>query len=195
LDLAGAADGFVDDADAAQRWRGIERGAVDWEIVEVQVLGDVVDGNIEAGSVSEIEDFEGVLHGDALGDLGHFDDGEVGAALPGLAENVALAGGVSGFEGVASGDGAAEIAGIEKRDRKAIGIEGWLAGICSAGAGIGIGGRAARGQGDDRIGDAVAGAVVDAANRAGVVDDAIGLAALDDGQTCDGPAVGEAAAP
>jgi hypothetical protein len=51
LDLAGAADGFVDDADAAQGWRGIEWGAVDWEIVEVQVLGDVVDGDVEAGSV------------------------------------------------------------------------------------------------------------------------------------------------
>jgi hypothetical protein len=59
LDLAGAADGFVDDADAAQRWRRIELGAVDGEIVEIKVLSDVVDGNIEAGGVGEVEDFEG----------------------------------------------------------------------------------------------------------------------------------------
>jgi hypothetical protein len=73
LDLAGAADGFVDDADAAQRRRRIELGAVDGEIVETKVLSDVVDGNIEAGRVGEVEDFEGEPCGDAFGDLGHFD--------------------------------------------------------------------------------------------------------------------------
>jgi len=111
-----------------------------------------------------------------------------------LAEDIALAGGVGGFEGVAGGDGAAEIAGIEKRDGETVGIEGWEAGIGAAGAGIGAGRRAAGSEGDDGVGDAVAGAVVEAANGAGIVNDAVRLAALDDGQAGDGPAVGQATA-
>jgi hypothetical protein len=37
LDLAGAADGFVDDADAAEGGRGIELGAVDGKVVKIKV--------------------------------------------------------------------------------------------------------------------------------------------------------------
>ena len=49
--------------------------------------------------------------------------------------------------------------------------------------------RAPGSQGNDRVGDAVEGAVEDAADGARVVDDAVGLAALDDGEAMNRPAI------
>ncbi len=69
LDLAGAAYGFVDYAEAAEGWRGIERLAVDGKVVEEEVLRDVVDGDVEAVGVGEVEDVEGKAGVDAFGDF------------------------------------------------------------------------------------------------------------------------------
>ena len=50
---------------------------------------------------------------------------------------------------------------------------------------------ATRRQRNDGIGDAVGDAIVDASHGAGIVDDAVGLSALQNGDAAKGPAVGE----
>lgn len=59
--------------------------------VEVDVLGDVVNRNIEARRVSHVEYIERKFQGGALGYLGYLLERDVGTPLPGLAENIALA--------------------------------------------------------------------------------------------------------
>ncbi len=58
---------------------------------------------------------------------------------------------------------------------------------------LGILRSAARSQRHDGVGNAVADAIVDAADSAAEVDDAIGLTALQDGEADQRPAVGEIA--
>jgi hypothetical protein len=112
----------------------------------------------------------------------------IGAALPGLAEDVALAGGEVGFKGIAVGH--AHGPHWNQREREATGLQGRpcvgrrvVEGAVRAGQRVFA--RAAGGvvQRHDRVGDAVEGAVEDAADGARVVDDAVRLAALDDGRT------------
>lgn len=130
LDLPRAADGFVGDAQAAQARALIQRGEAGvarlcrsglpgvGEAVEVDVLIDVVDREIEAGGVGQVEHIEGVAHRDSVVHLGHFHERNVGAALPGLAENIALAAGDEvGFVRVVRRNGAVERAGSEQRQR------------------------------------------------------------------------------
>src|SRR5580658_366215 len=119
LDLARAAYGFVDRAEAsgtvvetadgsgACATGGQRRSAYYREVVVKLVLSYVVDGNIEAGVVGQIEDVEGVLQRDTLGERRDLYDGNIGAFLPGLAEDVALAAGEIGFESIAGGNCAA----------------------------------------------------------------------------------------
>src|SRR5882724_4567913 len=123
LDLAGSADGFGYVAEAE---RGVvQRLALGREAVEVFVLGHVVDGYVEARRVREVEDVEADAGAEALADPGVFDDGEVGALLPALAEDVALAGSGIGFEGVTRRNRAVQIAGGEQRHREAVGLQRW----------------------------------------------------------------------
>src|SRR6266403_3381146 len=63
-----------------------------WEIVEEQVLRDVVDRNVEARSICEVEDLEAEFEGGSLGQLRELHQRDVGPLLPSLAKDVALAG-------------------------------------------------------------------------------------------------------
>jgi len=83
LDLAWAADGVLDDAQAGgaaievvDRFRsaatGGQHGAqrpFGWEGIVSGVLRDLVAGDIETGGVGEVEDVEGVLHVVPVADL------------------------------------------------------------------------------------------------------------------------------
>src|ERR1700675_453905 len=77
LDLAGAADGFVDDAETAEGWRNERRDAVEREVVEGDVLRDVVDGDIEAGRVGDVENVKGEFKAHALGELSLLNEGDI----------------------------------------------------------------------------------------------------------------------
>ena len=88
LDLAGAADGVGDEAeaegavveagvglDAAGVAAGGEGGFAGCsEGVEVLVLVDVVAGDVEAGGVGYVLDIEGVFEGVALSEVGDLDE-------------------------------------------------------------------------------------------------------------------------
>ena len=75
LDLARTADGFIDGAEGRgrvvkavwalgrQRWRPHYR-----KLVVELVLGDVIDGNVEAGRIGQVENIETVLQHDSLGE-------------------------------------------------------------------------------------------------------------------------------
>jgi hypothetical protein len=81
--------------------RSLRRRTGRWEIVEEQVLRDVVDRNVEARSICEVEDLEAEFEGGSLGQLRELHQRDVGPLLPGLAKDVALAGGEVGFVRVA----------------------------------------------------------------------------------------------
>src|SRR5262244_3741728 len=82
LDLSRAADGFIDHTQAAERRASVESGRggaaivdvihcrrpIDREIINESILRDVVDGNVKAGGVGEVEDLETELGADALGE-------------------------------------------------------------------------------------------------------------------------------
>ena len=59
--------------------------------VEVDVLGHVVNRDIETRGVSHVEDIERELQGGALGYFRYLRQQNVRAPLPGLAENTTLA--------------------------------------------------------------------------------------------------------
>ena len=59
--------------------------------VEVDVLGHVVNRDIETRGVSHVEDIERELQGRALGYFRYLRERNVRAPLPGLAENITLA--------------------------------------------------------------------------------------------------------
>ena len=104
LNLSRASDRLVHDTQAARCWRGIKIRTVNREIVEKQVLRDVIDGDVEARCIGEVEDLEAELEGSPLGQLRELHKREVGPFLPGLAEDVALTGGEIGFVSVARGN-------------------------------------------------------------------------------------------
>jgi hypothetical protein len=64
--------------------------------VVILVLCHVVDGNIEAGSVGDVENVKAELQVHALGDGGVFHKRDVHPPLPGLPEDIALSGGEIG---------------------------------------------------------------------------------------------------
>jgi len=72
--------------------RSLRRRTGRWEIVEEQVLRDVVDRNVEARSICEVEDLEAEFEGGSLGQLRELHQRDVGPLLPSLAKDVALAG-------------------------------------------------------------------------------------------------------
>ena len=109
LNLARGTYGFVYDAES--RGRVIEWLTFHGEIIVELVLGDIVDRDIEAGSVGLIEDVEGIFHSIAFGEFSQFHKGNVSLPLPRLAEDVALSVGEVGLEGVACRNRPVEIPG------------------------------------------------------------------------------------
>ena len=63
----------------------------DGKAVEVDILSDVVNWNVETGSVGHIEDVHFVRQRVTLGDLRALSNRDVRAPLPGLPEDIALA--------------------------------------------------------------------------------------------------------
>jgi len=108
----------------------------------------------------------------------------IGALLESLAEDVALAGGEAGLKGSVLGM-APPIPPRKYGKGEACGIQSWFAacgGPCTGRTGArGLCSAAIR-EWNDRIRDAVVRGVVDAADGAGEVDDAVGLTTLQSGQ-------------
>jgi len=115
--------------------------------------------------------------------------------LRGLTEDVALATGDKvGLKGIVGRNRAAQIAGIEQRNGEALRIEesvGWSE--CAGFSGDSRLGSAAGGQRHDGVVDAIRDAIEDAAYRAGKVNHAEGLAALQHSDAVQAPAVDEVA--
>jgi len=80
LDLTRAAYGFVDYAQAGGRV--VEGLTYYWKVVVELVLGNVVDGDVEAGGIGYVENIEGIFQRVALGKRSQFGERNVGAALP-----------------------------------------------------------------------------------------------------------------
>ena len=86
------------------RRRGRRRALADYRgRVKRQVLVDVIDRDIEAGVVGQIENVEGIFQGKLFGYSRHLHDGDVSPFLPRLVKNVALsaAGDEVGFKCIA----------------------------------------------------------------------------------------------
>jgi hypothetical protein len=80
LNLARASDGFIDDSQTG--WRIVERLPYDREIVVELVLGYIVDGDIKAAGVGQVENVERCISAEiALGELGVTFTKEIWAAL------------------------------------------------------------------------------------------------------------------
>ncbi len=200
--LPRASDGFVDNAQAAQRGTRIEtrltkilaivlrRGTEYREVVEEEVLGDIIDGDVEAGRVGQVKHVQGVLERQTLLQLGGLDDRNVGASLPSLAEDVALSGGEVGFIEVAWRNRATQITRAQEWQGEASRIEGGEARGCATYARESLRWRAAT-QWNDGVGDSVGGAIEDAAHGARKIDDAVGLAALENPHALNGPAIAQ----
>ena len=123
MNLPGASNRLIHDPQAARCWRGIKIRTVDGEIVEKQVLRDVVDGDVEARRICEVEDLEAELEGSLLGQLRELHQREVGPFLPGLAEDVALTGGEIGFVSVARRNRTTQIARTQEWQGETSGIQ------------------------------------------------------------------------
>ena len=203
LNLASAADGLVHVAQTsgavvAARVRasagcGQRRRTDRGEAVVILVLRNVVDGHVEAGRVSDVENVKAELQVHPLGDAGVLHKRNVHPPLPGLAKNIALPGGEVRFVRIVGRNGATQSAGGQQRNGEASGIERGKTGSCTAVSGYGVLWGASRSEGHDRVGNAVRNAVEDAADRAAIVDHTEGLAALINGERFDGPAIGEPA--
>src|SRR5450755_2691937 len=80
-------------------------------IVEL-VLRNIVDGNVEARGIRQVENVQAVFQRVTLGELSNFDEGNVSALLPCLPEDVALSSCKVGLERVIRRNGSAQIARI-----------------------------------------------------------------------------------
>ncbi len=208
LYLAWAADGFIDGAQTRGTvvktisGSGSAAPSRQWscphyrELIVGCILRNIIDGDVKAGGVGHVEDIEAVFQRDSLSELGDLHKGDIGAPLPGLAEDVALSGSKVGLESVAGGNCAPEIAGTQQGqgetalfERVEAGVRGIGVGVCARGASERILWCATGSKRDNWVGDAVVDAVKDASYRACVVDDAIRLAALEHGDSLNGPAI------
>lgn len=77
-------------------------------------MRNFISGDIEAGGVGQVVDVEGVFEGIPLLEGEDFDQRDIGPLLRRLAEDIALAGGEGSFVGVAGGNGATQIAGVQE---------------------------------------------------------------------------------
>src|SRR5579862_2010384 len=99
-----------------------------------------------------------------------------------------------GFEWISRWDAASVCTRSKHGNGKAVSLEGGIVGSeCSGFSSQSVLGGAARRQRNDGVGNAVVGAVVDAADCAGEVDDAVRLTALENGETYERPAINEVA--
>lgn len=141
LNLTWATDGVLGDAKACRaveeasigairialavvgrpRLRGLAGVDGNGNIVEQLVLVYVVLRDVEAGSVGEIIHIEGVMQIELLVDGEILGQGCIGAALPPLPEDIALAAREVAFEWIAEGH--AHVADRNERDREATGLE------------------------------------------------------------------------
>src|SRR5579862_53159 len=96
------------------------------------------------------------------------------------------------FVRVVGGNCSVQIARIKQIDPETVGVECGKTGNCSGSTREGFF-RGAAGKRNNGIGDAVVDAVKNAADRTGIIDDAIWLAALNHGQTGKSPSIGELA--
>src|SRR6266849_3857501 len=165
------------------------RRALGREAIVKLVLGNGVDGNVEACGVRYIEHVEAEAESHALRYVRELHERNIHALLPGLAENVALSGCKVGFVGVVGGDCAAQITGLQERNRKAGRIQGRNSRGRAAMAAERTLRRATWRKRDDRIRDSIRNAVKCAADRAAVVNDAERLTALENRQPFHSPAI------
>ena len=88
---------------------------------KTQILIDIVDGNVKAGVVGQVENIEAVLQCESFRQLRQLHDGNIGPLLPRLAEDVALpaAGDEIGLERITRRNGTAQVARLEDRYCKA----------------------------------------------------------------------------
>src|SRR5258708_29092736 len=105
----------------ARRWgrhRGLTCGG-SW--VERQILVDIVDGNVKAGVVGQVENVKAVLQRDPFRQCGYLHNGNVCPLLPGLAEDVSLpaVGNEIGLERIPGRNSAVQVARLEDWNCKA----------------------------------------------------------------------------
>ena len=201
LNLARTADGFVGDAKTAEAEAHVKCGHVEAavarrdcgrqsllrEAVEVDVLADIVDWDIEAGGIGQVIHVEAVAKGEALGQLCHFDVGDICATLPGLPEDVALS--VVNevrLVRVVRGYCSIQLSWGEKWQTETFGTKGVTIRVarvcvCARRSGHCLFWRATR-ERNDGIGDPVVDAIENTAHCSDVVHDAVRLAALNDGE-------------
>src|SRR5580704_5916046 len=104
LDLPRTSDGLIRDAQATRGWADVQRSCEvrvarircggrtnDGKAIEINILAYIVDWNVEARGVGQVENVEAELQGGTLGDLSKLCQRDVRAPLPRLPENIALA--------------------------------------------------------------------------------------------------------
>src|SRR5208283_608225 len=135
LNLASASDGLVDVAQAkravVETVDLIACAASGWHDGRpcyrsrsiVLVLRNIIDGNIKAGSVGDVENVEAELQVGPFSDVGVLDEGNVHASLPRLPENIALASGEIGFVRIVHGNGAIQGTWLQDGNSEAIDVE------------------------------------------------------------------------
>src|SRR3984957_20552129 len=82
LDLPRTSDGLIRDAQATRGWADVQRsckvrvarircgwGTNDGKAIEINILAYIVDWNVEARGVGQVENVEAELQGGTLGDL------------------------------------------------------------------------------------------------------------------------------
>src|SRR5580698_2491907 len=89
---------------AARRQRRLSGRNSEREGVVVEVLRNLVAGNVEAGGVCHVVHVECVFHVESFRDGENLDQRSVRTFLGRLAEYVALSGGESGFVGIGGGN-------------------------------------------------------------------------------------------
>ena len=200
------ANGFVGDAQAASSggtdversrelgvaWSGGGRRPCDRKAVEVNVLAYIVNRDIEAGRVGQVEDIEGELQRGALGDLHRLDQRDIRAPLPGLAENIAFAVlDEIGLVRIVRRNCAVQGAWIQQRNAETAALSAGTDPAPDAPVSACCGRTAI--ERNDWIRDAIVVAIENAADCARVIDHAVGLTTLDDGQTGKRPSIGNSA--
>src|SRR5580698_9218204 len=155
-----------------------------WRVVVILILRNIISRDIEAACIRDVVNIKGVVQTIALADLEVLGERHVGAFLEGLAKNVALASGKGGFIGIAIGHTVCPL--CNQRNGEAGRVKGASLILATR---IVEGSRCsserllcgtARREWNDRVSNAVKGAVVEAADSARIIDDAVGLAALND---------------
>src|SRR6266849_5260724 len=135
------------------------RRALGREAIVKLVLGNGVDGNVEACGVRYIEHVEAEAESHALRYVRELHERNIHALLPGLAEDIALPAREVGFVGIVGGNRAAQITRLKDRYRKARSIQGRNARCRAAMAAERTLRRAARRKGDNWIRDSIRNAV------------------------------------